>query len=363
VGDKTIPCPKAPDVTLRDLCHRHECALTAWNGGKMDGWLNVPRASELGDRLAWAQYDESTIPNYWAYAKTYTLADHFFANMLGPSFPGHLFLLAAQAGWAMGNPYGDPTTNPPDIELHPYWGCDTEPDNRVTVLEDGTCAEKSVFPCFQFPSIPDVLPPDVTWKFYGTPVVPSVEPWSMFDALDAVRNGAGWQNVVKTEQLGVDVQEHRLPNVVWLVDQPYGDEHPGLGSVCEGENWTVGFVDLIMQSEYWDKTAILITMDDYGGWYDHVPPPRQYGCGDAPYGLGFRLPLMIVSPYARPGFVFREQAEQASIPRFIERIFGAPALSTLDPAAQDGQANDLMGAFDWTQAPLPPLVREQRSCF
>ena len=105
-------------------------------------------------------------------------------------------------------------------------------------------------------------------------------------------------------------------------------------------------------------------MDDFGGWYDHVAPPRQYGCDPAhPYGLGFRLPLIVISPYAKPGHVFHEVAEQASIPRFIEKVFGATTtLSTLDPAAQDGQANDLMDAFDFTQTPLPPLVLQPRLC-
>ncbi len=105
-------------------------------------------------------------------------------------------------------------------------------------------------------------------------------------------------------------------------------------------------------------------MDDFGGWYDHVPPPRQYG-GDVknPYGLGFRLPLIVISPYARRGYIFKEVAEQASIPRFIEKVFGIDkTLSSLDPAAQDGTANDLLGAFDFTQAPLPPLVLKTRTC-
>ena len=105
-------------------------------------------------------------------------------------------------------------------------------------------------------------------------------------------------------------------------------------------------------------------MDDFGGWYDHVLPPRQYGCDPQhPYGLGFRLPLLVISPYAKPGFIFSEVAEQASIPRFIERIFGATkTLTDLDPAAQDKQANDLFDAFDFTQTPLPPLVLQERTC-
>jgi phospholipase C len=121
---------------------------------------------------------------------------------------------------------------------------------------------------------------------------------------------------------------------------------------------------MLMNSPYWKDTAILITWDDFGGWYDHVVPPRQYGGSPgAPYGLGFRVPLLIVSPYAKPGFIFHEQAEQASIARFIEKVFKSThTLSDFDPAAQDGQANDLLNAFDFTQAPLAPIDLPQRDC-
>jgi phospholipase C len=160
--------------------------------------------------------------------------------------------------------------------------------------------------------------------------------------------------------------------VSWLVPQDFGDEHPSPNiplhpvkvSVCAGENWTVHYLNMVMQSDYWKDTAIIITMDDFGGWYDHVLPPRQYGCNtQQPYGLGFRLPLIVVSPYAKPGFIFKEVAEQASVPRFIEKVVGAKfTLNELDPAAQDAQANDLMNAFDFTQTPLPPLVLTERTC-
>src|SRR5262245_4217882 len=351
----SIACPKAPDFTLRDLCHAHDCALTDWNHGQMDGWEDVSGSNQNNDYLAWAQYDESSIPNYWAYAKAFTLGDHFFANVLGPSFPGHTFVLAAQAGWASGNP----KTN----FLHPYWGCDQDPTTTIPILDNGTCLEKAVFPCFKIPSIPDVLPTGTSWKFYGTNFYLLPEIWSMFNAIDSIRNGPDWAKIVNVTEFAKDIQNKTLANVTWLVNQDLNDEHPQIGSVCAGENWTVTYINQIMQSDYWKDTAIIFTMDDFGGWYDHVPPPRQYGCdGNTPYGLGMRLPLIIISPYAKPGFIFKEVAEQASIPRFIEKIFGAPALSTLDPAAQDGQANDLMNAFDFNQVPLQPLILQTRLC-
>jgi phospholipase C len=351
----TFPCPHAPDSTSRDLCHAHDCALTDWAGGAMNGWEDVAGSDQGGDRLAWAQYQESDIPNYWAYARTFTLADHFFANALSPSYPGHLFTLAAQAGW---------TTDDPPIHIwNPYWGCDEDSGDTVAMQDQNTCTITQASPCLHIPSLPDVLPSGVDWKFYGTDFIVFTEVWSLFDAVSSIRHGPGWKKVVHSSEFSRDLKKHTLPAVSWLVDQDLNDEHPNIGSVCKGENWTVGFINQIMQSDYWNETAILFTMDDFGGWYDHVAPPRQYGCNpSAPYGLGFRLPLLVISPYAKPGFVFQEVAEQASIPRFIEEIFGAPQLSSLDPAAQDGVANDLLDAFDFTQTPLSPLVLQQRDC-
>src|SRR5262249_1166006 len=91
-----IACPHAPDNMPRDLDHGHPAALAEWNLGAMDGWDSVSSTGAGGDNLAYAQYGEKDIPNYWAYAKAYALGDHFFANVLGPSFPGHMFVLAAQ---------------------------------------------------------------------------------------------------------------------------------------------------------------------------------------------------------------------------------------------------------------------------
>jgi phospholipase C len=353
----TFPCPRAPDRMPRDLNHGNNDALAAWDGGKCDGWEDVPAANDNNDHLAWAQYQEADIPNYWQYARHFALADHFFANELGPSFPGHFFTVAAQAGWALDNP---PTSN----IFAPYWGCDEGMSDTVPVQDQTSCTTVNVFPCFKIPAIPDVLPTGVDWRFYGTNFYVLPEVWSMFDAVDSIRNGPGWKNVVSVSQFSDDVKNHTLPAVSWLVDQDLDDEHPLVGSICQGENWTVGYINQVMGSDYWDSTAVLFTMDDFGGWVDHVPPPMQYGCDPkAPYGLGFRLPLIIISPYAREGFIFKEQAEHASIARFIERIFGATkTLHDLDPAAQDAQANDLFGAFDFTQKPLPPLTLQQRQC-
>jgi phospholipase C len=361
---KKSPVPHANQII--DMCHEADCAIIDYNGGAMNGW-DLPGGSAarklgiFGSReRVYGQYFEEDIPNYWQYARRFTLADHFFADHLGPSFPGHLFYLAAQAGWAM--------NNPPVAGLRSggiYWGCDEA--EVVEVQNQVTCATEQRPACFDIPSVPDVLPPGVSWKFYSSNISLGDKPWSMFEAIRKIRQGDGWSHVANISELATDIAHGTLPNVAWVVSQDTDAEHPGVGSVCEGESWTVEQINSIMKDtahDTWNKTAILVTWDDFGGWYDHVPPPRKYGCDPAkPYGLGFRLPLLVISPYARPGFIFRETAEQASVPRFIEKVFGATqTLHDLDPAAQDGTANDLMGAFDFTQTPLPPLILEPRDC-
>jgi phospholipase C len=357
----TFPCPKAQDYAnilgvTPDLGHAHEPGLVDWNDGGMNGWDLPGSSSNKPDDMAYAQYLESDIPNYWQYARKFTLGDHFFSQDIGPSFPGHLAVLAAQSAWAHSNP-----DNPP------YWGCD-QPNALITVQDQATCTDKQVQPCFDIPSIPDILPSNANWKFYGSNFYISTEVWTMFRAVKSIRYGTGWSHIVKESdgQDGflADIQNKKLPEVSFLVNQDLADEHPAIGSVCAGENWTVARINALMQSDYWKDTAIIFTMDDFGGWYDHVPPPRQDGCSKtAPYGLGFRLPLLIISPYAKPGFVFKEQAEHASIARFIEKVFGSTkTLHDLDPNAFDATANDLLGAFDFNQKPLQPLVLDTRSC-
>ena len=347
---QTFAPPHAPDQP-RDFCHTHDCALMDYAGD----WIDVPGATQNGDNLAFAQYQEADIPNYWQYARHFTLGDNFFANLLGPSFPGHMFTLAAQAGWATGNP--------PLAVSHPFWGCDQSADATVPVEDQTTCQQTTPFPCFKIPSVPDILPAGTDWRFYGSNLYLLSEIWSMFDAIDEIRNGPLWGHVIDEKQFDIDVDQGALPPVSWLVDQDLDDEHPGYTKVCDGENWTVQHLNHLMASPLWKQTAVIFTWDDFGGWYDHVKPPRQYGCNpNAPYGLGFRVPLLIISPYAKPG-IFHEQAEQASIPRFIERVFGSTkTLHDLDPAAQDAQANDLFDAFDFTQDPLPPLPLTLRQC-
>ena len=162
----------------------------------------------------------------------------------------------------------------------------------MEVLDHGTCTVTQPFPCFDFPTVVDNLPPAATWKFYGSTLPPVLgEVWSMLDAIKHIRMTDAWtNNVVDASQFDTDVDNGTLPSIVFLVDQDLASEHPPF-NICSGENWTVDHLNHVMKSPIWNKTAILMTWDDFGGWYDHVAPPVQYGCdATTPYGLGFRLP-------------------------------------------------------------------------
>ena len=352
----TFKAPHAPDVT-RSMCHEHSCALTDWDGGKMDGWFQQSGANKNGDHMAWSQYQAQDIPGYWQLARTYGLADHFFSSMLGPSFPGHNFVLAAQAGWSDGDPK--------DVITMPIWGCDNPWGTHVGVENQSTCQTTQQYPCFDMPSVPDLLPKGVSWKFYGTGLNWGFGHyvWSMFDDIKSIRDShEEWERVVPWYDFDDDIKNGKLPNVTWLVNQDLYSGHPPL-SMCGNDQWVVKRVNEIMNSKYWAHTAIFITWDDFGGFYDHVKPPVQYGCDAThPYGLGFRLPLIIVSPYAKQG-VFHGVTEQASLVKFIEQVFtpsSVGALHQMDPAARDDVAGSLVNAFDFSQTPRPPTPATTR---
>ena len=266
-----IAVGRPPVQLTRDLCHEHSCALADWNSGGMDHW-DLGDTNNASDQLAFTQYLEDDIPNYWQYARHFGLADHFFAGMLGPSFPGHMFVLAAQTGWALGNP--DSNSVVPLVN----WGCDDPAGSTQSVLDKGSCTVKAVSPCYDFPTVVDGLPPAVTWKFYGSTLPPVVgEVWSMLDGVQHIRMTDAWKtNVVDASTFDADVDSGNLASIVFLVDQDLNSEHPPF-NICSGENWTVGHLNHVMQSPLWQKTAILMTWDDFGGWYDHVAPPVQYG--------------------------------------------------------------------------------------
>ncbi len=345
---QVVPLTPAPDQLMNDIDHDWESSLTGENGGLMNGYDLIDGGNTNGNLLAYTQMTEAQIPNYYAYGKAYALGDHMYSSLHGPSFPNHLYTIAATAGGVISDPVlpnggGGSSTG--------GWGCDQAPDFSVPVL--GTEGEISrEYPCFDYQTLADTLAAaGVSWKYYAPAEGQPDYHFSTYDAINHIRNGPAWaENVVPYAQFVTDAQSGNLPAVSWLVAGTE-NEHPPR-STCLGENWTVNSINALLSGPDGASSAVFLVWDDFGGFYDHVKPPTL-----DEYGLGIRVPFLIISPYAKPGFITHERYEFSSVLKFTEELFGLPALST-----RDANANDITNAFNFKQSPIPPLILQPRDC-
>jgi phospholipase C len=358
-----VPLTQAEDDSS-GATHSFLAGITAINGGRMNCFdqLDGGRHGET-----YNQYTRQQIPNYWRYAKTFTLGDRFFSSSYGPTFVEHFWTVASQSNRYVDNQRPLEGQGGEDGVLGGY--CDDaservwsfpvlSPADRRTVLaleERAAVGElqrdwfRERWPCDDVKTLPDLLEKaGVSWRYYT-----SDSPYHQaFKTIPHVRYGPMWNKVVPTASFAPDVEAGRLPTMSWVVPPTPVSDHPGYGALCDGENWTVRTINALMRSPDWEHTAIFLTWDDFGGFYDHVPPPHV----DV-YGYGPRVPLVVMSPYARPGFVYSATSDFSSVLRFVERLHQLPSLT-----ARDRRADDLLGAFDFTQPPLRPLVLQTRDC-
>jgi phospholipase C len=340
-----IPLIHEPDSTPRDIGHDWFSAHLALNGGQMNAFDLIhgdnSNGNLNGDYLSYSQFVQSDIPNYFAYASNYVLADNMYSSLVGPSFPNHLYTVAAQSAGVINNP---------SAGLGPAWGCDS-PANFVSQVlgPDGQITLQ--YPCFDVTTLADMLQgANVPWLYYGPPFGSSGYVWVALDAINHIRNSSLWTTNFRNQQNFVNDALHgNLPAMSWLITG--SSEHPP-SSACDGENWTVEQINAIMKGPDWSSTAIFITWDDFGGFYDHVSPP-----GVDQYGLGMRVPLLVISPYALQGKVSHTQYELSSVLKFVEERFGLPPMTT-----RDAEANDITDAFDFTQSPRLPMQLQTRTC-
>jgi len=308
-----------------------EAAHTAYDHGRMDRFDLVPGAIQHGAPLGFAQYREAQIADYWTYAREFVLHDRYFTSVMGPSTPNHLFLVAASSGGAISNARGVPR------DLAPC----AMPFGAITVLDrDGTPV--TARPCFDIPTLPTLLAArSISWRGYGF--------WVMDLLARIYADPALRENLRGPGEFVGDARAGRLPAVSWVFG--FRDEHPPR-SVCDGMRWTVDQINAVMAGPDWASSLIVLTWDDWGGWYDHVPPPQV-----DTFGLGFRVPALVISPYARRGYVSHQLTEHASVPKTVEVLFGLPALT-----ARDARANALLDGVDFTQAPRAPLSLAAHGC-
>jgi phospholipase C len=243
------------------------------------------------------------------------------------------------------------------------WGCDAPEGTKTSLIAPNESGHPHVeyhqgpFPCTSdFPgsagytTMRDLLDDaGVTWKYYSPPTTPGTgDFWNAFDMVAAVRYGPEWHtNVTRDEKdiLG-DVTTAALPAMSWVIPDAHNSDHPGSGDT--GPSWVATVVNAIGESRYWKTTAIIVVWDDWGGFYDHVRPPFRDQWG----GLGFRVPMLVISPYAREtasgkhGYISHTQYEFGSILKFIEQNWKLGSLGTTDL-----RATSILKCFNFTQHP------------
>ena len=337
VGSGSVsPFPFNNESIAGDLSHAWSVAHIDYDNGKMDGFVTGEKSIKT-----MGYYDRNDIPYYWDYAGHYVLDDNFFSSEMGPSFPNHLYIASGANGpttlthpWILNEGIIDnpaPTYN--WDEMHLGWS---------TLAEEMSGA-------------------NVAWKWYdgdARPLAPSI--WNVLPLFTYFQDHPQQlrDHVANTRTFISDVQNGQLPAVSWII--PGGwvpptypatchdvapSEHPPARSDC-GMDYVSYLVNQVMNSQYWQSTAIIVTWDDYGGFYDHVKPPYI-----DQYGEGFRVPTLVISPWAKPGFIDHTQYEFSSMLRLAEDNF---QLATL--GHRDSLVNDMMGSFNFNQAPTPALI-------
>jgi len=341
----TMTLGHTPD-RVRDMGHAWNDTITAVDGGLMDKFDLVQHGNDNGDYMSMTQYYQSDIPNYWNYAQAFTLSDATFSSTKAASFSNHLYTIMADGAETISNP------TEPGHPQYGSWGCDAISGTTVT-LQNTSGKQSSVFPCFSNTTEADLLnAAGISWKSYAPAQNTSGYDWNTYDSISQIRNTSQWStHVVPWANFVTDAQNGNLPSVSWLVPDTKNSDHPD-SSVCTGENWAVQQINAIMQGPDWNTTAIFLTWDDFGGFYDNaVPANFDY------YGFGVRVPMIIISPYAKAGTVVHTEYEFSSVLKFIETRFGLTNLT-----ARDLDAANMEDAFNFTQTPIPPYILTQRTC-
>jgi phospholipase C len=344
---KEVPLIRAPQWMPSDIPHNYPAALDDVNAGRMDGFARGPEA----EIFAYTQYDEEDLPNYWHWSREFVLSDNFFPSVNGPSFPNHLFIIAGQSG----NTYDNPVQSDAvlkvrtDRGLAKTWGCDT-PEGGYVLVAGGENApdrhhDHRTRPCFSFTTQGDQLTgAGVDWACYAADNRQVGYIWNAYAAIDQIFNTDQFDRHIRpVDNLVRDIVDENLPAVTWATPRFELSDHPPW-SVCHTHNWVTQIVNGVMRSSMWKHTAIFITWDEWGGFYDHVPPPKV----DV-LGLGIRVPLLVISPYARRGLIDHEQGEFSSVNKFIADNWGLAPLSD-----RVRGTHNFSHVFDFKERPRDP---------
>lgn len=283
---------------------------------------------------------------YWDMAHEWVLADKMFASQLDESFVAHQYIIAAQAGSSV---------DVPDLA----WGCEGARYDMVSTLTVRRRYGPSQRPCFDYETLADEFDKaGLSWRYYTSKYSSPISGyWSGYQAVRHIFHGPDWKTdvVMPQKKFLRDVAAGKLADFTWITPLCFESDHPLCGGGY-GPSWVTSVVNAVGRSKFWDSTAIFVQWDDWGGLYDHVPPPHKgYD------GLGFRVPLIVISPYAKKSYVSHVQYETASVLRFAEDLFGLAQLSAADARAES-PARD---CFDFSQRPrrFVPIGSVQNAAF
>ncbi len=275
---------------------------------------------------------------YFDMAHEWVVADQMFQSQLDESYVAHQYIIAAQAAWSVDLPNGK-------------WGCDGKGDVIQTITEDRSVFGPSIETCYDYQTLGDELDKaKLSWRFYastyGSASSGDGAMWSSYQAIRHIRYGPDWKNVISPNwKFITDVRAGKLANFTWITPVCADSDHTNCGGGY-GPSWVAALVNTIGKSKFWNSTAIFVQWDDWGGLYDHVPP--RYYDRDS---LGFRVPLLVISPYAKQNHVSHVHYETASVLRFAEDLWGLGQLAAADKRATSPAAD----CFDFSRKPRPFL--------
>lgn len=352
-----------------NLNHSYTGFLTAYNNGGMDEFNRVkfPSSGKSEKSGPYVYVNPSDIQPYWTMAEQYALANNMFTTQGSASFPAHQDLIRGgtclSSTAACSNPSSSSVSIIDNLSYGARaWGCDAVPGTVTTLITNKLVLERGdgPFPCtnsfpyypYTYQTLRDLLDAkSVSWKYYTPAIGTSGGIWNAFDLIAPVRYGTEWKTNVSSPETNIfnDITNGTLPNMSWVIPTAQNSDHPEKCGCDYGPSWVASVVNAIGNSQYWNSTAIVITWDDWGGFFDNVAPPLPR---DNQGGPGFRVPLIVVSPYAtigsgsQGGYISNTYYQFGSIIRYIEDNFNLGRLGTTD-----GTSNSIADMFNYNQSP------------
>jgi phospholipase C len=333
-GDSMVPLKQV--AIEKDSCKRPfpyaDYFRVAWDSGAMDGWSRLDRQRPF---CPYTRVRRSDSRPYWLLARRFAIADDMFSSTHFGVFADQLYLIAGTSMVARNvSVVGPPIDSP--------WSCQAPPGSRTAILVGGRIRNTGPFPCFtQFPTMAGLFDrAGVSWKYYYDAPGPAGVFWNPFEAIKYVAEGPDWTSDMSSPATNVlsDITSGALADVSWVLSPYHDSDAPGTSG---GPAWVYALFQAVNKSKYWSSSAILVVWDDAGDgtFYDNAPPPQL----DL-MGLGFRVPLILVSKYARRSFVSHTQYEFGSILKFIEQNWNLPYLGG---SATDQRANSISNMFSF----------------